>query len=296
MNYTELNKNIQEGNIDHLYIFSGEERSLKLNFIKLLSNALNATVQKIEEPDMNTVLKTLMSKSLLGEKVLIVIDNEKFANEVDTILAKPLKNYIVFLCTEAPKTSLQPQIITFNKMNRAGLIMYIQKNLNIKKSVAEILSVISDDDLCTVKNNIHKLKHFTDGEITSEIIEEVCYIPDTFKIFDMIDAICKKEREKAVYIYHRMKENNVGILSLMYQQYRKVLTVKTALQGGMKVDQISETFSIPKFVVNNCINMAHIYSEKALVNILHKIFDVDFKIKTGQCQDAMVYSMILTII
>lgn len=287
-------ESINKGTFGNYFIFSGEEREMMKNCIKILQDKTGAEVLRYEDYDLNNIQKLVLNKGLFGSKNIIVVDNPSFVSELKKVI-KPTNNYLIVITSKPEKPPVGVELVEFKQLTVGELVSFTQNNIKITKANAELLVAVSENSLAILKSNISKLKNYTSEKITEEHIERVCYIPDNFKVFDMIDAVCRKEAEKALYIYHKLNENHVKLLSLLYSQYRKILAVKSMLEQGKGTDEIVRITKIPKFIVDNCIKMSKYYSTRALVQIVDKIFDLDFKIKTGKCSDQIVYSFILYI-
>jgi DNA polymerase III delta subunit len=295
MEWKKFMDGVREGKCPNFLIFTGEEREMMKNAVKLLQDTAKAEVLRYEEYDLNTIQKLVLQRGMFGGKFIIIVDNDKFVSELKKVM-KPTQNYLIVYTSKCDKPPVGVEMVEFKQLTTAELVEYAQSQIKITKPVAEILAMVSENNLSALKNNILKLKNYVSGSVTEDHIEEVCHIPDTFKVFDMIDAICRKESEKALYIFHRLGENNVKLLSLLYSQYRKILMVKVLSEQGKSTDEIMRITKLAKFLVDNCKKMSKFYSVKALIQIVDKLFDLDIKIKTGRCTDAIVYSLILYIL
>jgi DNA polymerase III delta subunit len=285
---------VNKGSNGNYFVFAGEEREMMKNCIKVLQDKTDSEVLRFEEYDVNNIQKLILNRGLFRKRTIIVVDNPSFVSELIKVI-KPTVNYLIVITSKCSNLPIGVELVEFKQLTAGELVAYTQSNLKITKATAELLVAVSENNLSDLKNNIAKLNNYTQDKITEEHIETVCHIPDNFKVFDMIDAICNKEAEKAIYIYHKLNENNVKLLSLLYTQYRKVLAVKSMMEQGRGADEIVKITKIPKFIVNNCMKMSKHYSTHALVQIIDKLFDLDFKIKTGKCNDKIVYSFILYI-
>lgn len=295
MRHDELFQKIENGDIGTHYIFTGPERLVMSNAINAMAKRLDARILKYESYELNDILKLLRNKGLFGNRLVVVLDTDKALNDIAAFQNKSINTLIII--HSGNKLPAGFQSIEFNKLAPLDLRKIVQSNLKIQNSIADLLVAVSEHDSSTLWNNINKLKHYAVGRaVTEEDIETVCHIPDALEIFHLVDAICRKEREKALYIYHKLRENDVVLLSLMYSQFRKVLMVKYLYEDGKRTDDIVSITGLQRFLVNNCIAMSANFSRKALVQIVMKLYDIDFKIKTGRCSTALIYSFILYIL
>lgn len=136
-------------------------------------------------------------------------------------LSKNLKNYILFESKKLYENQISNWIITHLK----------SKQYSINPIAAQLLVDYLGTDLTRIVNELDKLSITIaqNTEITPEIIENNIGISKEFNIFELQNALGKKDEVKALQIIKYFSENQntnpiVVIISNLYNYFEKLLT------------------------------------------------------------------------
>lgn len=244
MNYKELVESLKKNEIDHVYLFYGEERFLLSDALKrikakiLMSETLDMNYVIIEKDDPQECLEAIIDNCetlpLFSDYKLVVVKNEneqisklgdkelkKFANYLEEKVASP-QSSIVLVIIGGEKIDLRKKI--YKTIEKIGNIVYFQKlsfeeavnyagyflkksGKKVKKFDVEYIIKNVGTDLYAIVNEIHKLVSYSDSEeIEMEKIKEVLTINLQQNIFNLVNAIGTKKEKEAYKILHTLLE------------------------------------------------------------------------------------------
>lgn len=141
-------------------------------------------------------------------------------------------------------------------------------------------------------NEIQKLiaYKYEQNNITKEDIDLICTKSLEAKIFDMLDAMCNKDVNKALEIYNNMiilKEAPIKILVMIIRQFRLLIQTKYLLMQGYNSKDIADRLNQRLFIVNGLINQCKNFSYQSLIQAFEQCLETDLAIKTGISQTAI---------
>ena len=149
-----------------------------------------------------------------------------------------------------------------------------------------------------LEGEIDKLMSYAskDEEITVDLIDNICTKSPETNIFEMVDAIGRKQPAKALEIYHnmlRMKQSPVYVLKTTARQFKLILQCKYLQGKGMNNAQIAEELSLRRFVADRCLQQAKNFKTATLVNALDDCAKCDIDFKSGKITDKLGVEVII---
>ena len=143
------------------------------------------------------------------------------------------------------------------------------------------------NDLEKILNELEKLKCFKLDEkvITIADINKVVIRTLDDNVFDFLNAVVKKDKNKAYEIYQELLykgEEETKLLVMTADQIRLIYNCKCLLEEGMKQNDIASFLEVHPYKVKLAITDSYSYSKKELLSILNKLFEIDKSIKTGK--------------
>lgn len=153
-------------------------------------------------------------------------------------------------------------------------------------------------DMSVIRLELEKLLCYTldKSVIEKEDVEAVCIPRITGHIFDMVDAIGIKDRQRALALYNELqalREPPIRILFLIGRHMNILLQIKDLKQRGLDNKAMAAKIGIPPFAVNKYIRQAGLYKTKALKKALEKCIQADEAIKTGALQDKLSVELLI---
>ncbi len=143
-----------------------------------------------------------------------------------------------------------------------------------EKALSKLIDFVGND-LWQMENEIQKLVNYKDGKKIEKRDVEILVGPKIEPdIFKTVDAICQRDKKKAINLIHQHLEKGdspLYLLAMINFQLRNILILKS---GGK--------LNAHPFVVKKSSFQAKKFSLEEIRRIYQKIFFVDLKIKTGQ--------------
>lgn len=228
--------------------------------------------------------------SMFNEKKLIVIENIFLANQqvqeqvLNFFKKKQFKNVEIVLRDEEPdKRSklfkfLQKKSKEFKPLTGAQLKNWIEDYVEkqkgkIESPAIEKLVEYIGSDLWRMSNEINKLLNYS-KIIKSENVELLVKPEIDLNIFNLVDALGYKNKNKALELFKRYSEKGEDenyLLAMFIYQIRNLIKVKS----GGKLD-------MHPFVIRKTGQQARNFDWDDLKKIYSQLLTIDFDIKTGK--------------
>jgi DNA polymerase III subunit delta len=283
MKFSELKKELDEGKVRNVYIFTGPEKEVMNKYIKRIGPKNN------KAKSFNEILPRLTTKNLFASKQVFVIEDDKGATEWDYEEIKKLvgSNIVIFVFKDIDKRKklfkkAEKDIVEFKRFDESELVWFIQKIIDVPDNLAMLIARYCGNDVARIENECHKLS-FLGKEITEEIVKELIHPPIEDRIFDMIDFVAKKKKQEVFKLYYdllELKESPIKIISLLYTKFKHVFLVQTYY--NLQNVEIAGKTGLTFFQVNMARSLVGSFTLEELVSHMHKIQDLEVKIKTGQ--------------
>jgi len=321
LNYFDLIKSIEEGQLAPLYIFYGEEDYLLAEALKEIKNkVLNRNFSDLnyyEFSGLKTGLSEILAVAnefpLLGSKILIVVGDAIWLEEGKKEELKLLTDYLinpnsssvlVFITKRAPKHLLtdkefsnKARIVEFKplkgaELNRWVLSLFQKKGIKSDAAALDYLLTACGENLRLLTMETEKLEaYLKEGEkLSLTIVKEIVGQTAPVLIFDLLDALMKKETGKALFLAERMLsggETPVRLNFMMARQFRLALTAKILEAKGLSPKEVMTEMKIRPFEARKIMEQAKNYTMEELIAALEKLRDLDFLLKTGGDKEAL---------
>jgi len=321
LNYFDLIKSIEEGQLAPLYIFYGEEDYLLAEALKEIKNkVLNRNFSDLnyyEFSGLKTGLSEILAVAnefpLLGSKILIVVGDAIWLEEGKKEELKLLTDYLinpnpssvlVFITKRAPKRLLtdkefsnKARIVEFKplkgaELNRWVLSLFQKKGIKSDAAALDYLLTACGENLRLLTMETEKLEaYLKEGEkLSLTIVKEIVGQTAPVLIFDLLDALMKQETGKALFLAERMLsggETPVRLNFMMARQFRLALTAKILEAKGLSPKEVMTEMKIRPFEARKIMEQAKNYTMEELIAALEKLRDLDFLLKTGGDKEAL---------
>lgn len=281
--FSELKKELDRGKKREFYVFVGEEQELIRRYIKRVDEKA-ITLDTLEQ-----LMTRITSTGLFAEKSTFVLkDNEEIQKaDIERIVKRLRGNKLILVYSEVDRRkkffkNVENYITEFNKFTDNQLIAYIQKQLPISSELAYIIVKVCDNDIGRIEIEIHKLQHIG-KDITIELLEDVLTAPADDRIFEMIDSVASKNKQRAFDIYNdliQLGESPIKIISLLYMKFKQLFLVQNYYslpereimnKTGLKYGQVMFTKKL-----------VGAFSTGRLLSILKDIQKTEVAVKTGK--------------
>lgn len=296
---------IETDNIDIL--------NIKVNEILKKNNldSSNLVIYDMDEANISDAIVDLDTYSLFNEQKIVLCKNATFLttskSEIDhniTLLEKYLNNpnpnnVLIISCDKADGKKNIVKLIK-NKCEiietNIDIFEYIKeyaKDYNISSDVIRYLMINTLEDITQITNELDKLMElkFDEKEITKKDIDLVVIKRIDNNIFDLIDAIISKNKEKSLKIYNEMINYGEDIFKIfvsLSNQIRLIYQVKVLkdltneeILNTLKLKNVKQVSAI-RYKIDK-------YTSSELTDYLHKLSIMDEEIKLGKSIDTIVF-------
>ena len=283
----ELTKQIKEKSFHKVYLLTGDEPYLVLQAKHMLKNAMikegdtmNYAAFTDGKIDLNTLQELAFTYPFFSEKRLLLLDGTGILktgkDEFVSIMENMPETTCIIICE--PEVDKRSKVYKWIKKN--GYVgEFLKKNQTEKVLLRWIAALLgkekkqirennaryflqkTGDDMFQIKNEIDKLIAYAGDreEITQADIDAVASGEVQDKIFDLVDAIARKNKAAALSYYNDLillKEPPMHILFLIVRQYR-ILHIIANMRGLRKPDdaiaKTPESHALPFAKMNSSL-------------------------------------------
>jgi DNA polymerase III delta subunit len=190
-------------------------------------------------------------------------------------------------------------VTEFQKLSPEVLAKYIKREIGLDINKAVKFAELCDCNYSRILLECDKVKHLAqanniniDQAYDIAIRENLIYTSPKDVIFELIDAICKRQPERSYNLLEELtaiNENPLGAISLLYTNFRSMLLVQSAGAGADITKRTGLTGWQVKLAKEKGVN----YSVGELVTAIRMIRETEKGIKTGMIEQVMALDYIL---
>jgi DNA polymerase-3 subunit delta len=167
----------------------------------------------------------------------------------------------------------------------------------IEPRAAAVLSAVVGPDLRKADTEAFKLVLYA-GErpITDADVALLTPYVAEVKIFDMVDALAKRDGKTAATLIKRLLEDQdaFSLLPMIYRQFRLLIQAREVLDlGGDKRDLMKLPDFRSDFVANKALEQARSFTMDQLEGIYRYLLDTDHGIKTGKVNEELALDLLV---
>ncbi|MBR3890778.1 MAG: DNA polymerase III subunit delta [Bacilli bacterium] len=299
-----------------IYLVYGEQELL-VN--KMIDKIAKDTLKEIDEfnyivldaykHDVSQVIGELESFCFSSDKKVVSLTNSYFLTNNNTqgpYESEPIEAYLenetegttFIISVNASKLDEKRTIVKslrkiakvvevdgVNKKDLPRIVkqMFTKRNVEITDdALHELLSRV-DVDMYQISNEVEKLSTYS-NKIYLHDVEALTPKKMDDNIFDMIDAMFKKNSNKAFRIYNDLKSlgnEPVSLVSIIATQVRFLYQILVLSNKGYGESNIANELSAHPYRVKMGMEKVRNYSEYELEDLLDELSKLDIQIKTG---------------
>jgi DNA polymerase-3 subunit delta len=310
--FDKIIKGIQARQFSPVYFLQGEESFFIDKIIDAIENTVlneaekgfNQTVFYGKETDMMTVLMAARRFPMMSDYQVIVVKEAQNMRDMDkllpylenpvasTILAFSYKGKKLDKRTKVGKTLEKFSLFTANKLYDNQIPAWTEsylreKGYTINQKALALVAESLGNDLSKIANELDKMLLNLEGgditNITGKEIEENIGISKDYNIFELQDAIGKRNFVKAVTIvdYFSQSKNANGnlvvVLPQLYSFFSKLYKIHY-LRDRSK-ENVSRQLGINPFFFNDYINYFKNFSSDKVEGVFSILSEFDLKSK-----------------
>ena len=309
-----INQHIKTGEFAKIYLLYGEERYLvnqyrdkllsaltdkddNLNFMKFAGNGI----------DTSELLAFCNEMPFFADRRVVLVENSGLFKSSNEDFAKKLVEIEDTSVAIFVEMDVDTRYKLFKAVDKNGealdfatpdekMMVTWVKSLFRADSVATTDTAIykiieaANMDMNCIKNEVDKMISYAGDtkQVSEHDVDLLCSQDAESKVYQMIDFIIAKQKEKACSMYHDLLENKesaIMINACIMRQFNKLLLVKMALSDGAQDASLAKIAGCPVWAVKNYKAQCRCYSMAQLKDIVENCQDMDYKLKTGQVMD-----------
>ncbi len=274
----------------------------------------------LEENTLAQVLEDLDTYSFLSPRKVVVIRNAlflttsdiKFLEEEIEHLLKYLKNpnpFVLFImgvskCDERKKIvkEIKKQVLIISSsLSPSSILKECLQGYHISSDVSKMILEYCGDDIAKIMNECEKLKLATldSLEITSADVNDIVIkkVPDTDQLaFQFVKYLALRDKKHIFEYYELLKEYHFephSMIGLIESQIKLIYQVLLAKRRGMRKDEIAKYLKEHPFRIQKTLEFLPLYQEHELQEMIHKLHELDYKIKSGQVDATLGFDIFL---
>jgi len=290
--------------MDRLYLIEGENEILinkELDKIINKQDDIDIIKFNLEDVGIDNVIETLDTYDMFKRKKIVIAYNPPFfINVIEDInlnnfikyLNNPSDNILIIVTNKinnrlklVKDTIKYFKYIKINEINPNSLVKDNLDNYKMDSMTINYLINRVGSNSLELLNELNKLKAFKLNEkiITKNDIELICKKNFENTIFDLIDAIIKKEKNKVIDLYNYFISNGTEVfqvLVLLANQIRLIYNVKVL--SRLSDSEIARILDVKEYPVKLARGKGLSYQKKELLDILYNLGKIDENIKSGK--------------
>lgn len=256
----------------------------------------NIVTYNIETNELEKVLEDLNTVSLFGNKLIIAYNfdkSESFDNLEKYLLNQSDNTLILVSEKELDKrkkiTKLLKEKTKYKELFNYNLSDFVEEKLeDYKMSIMAINILISNcnNNIKRIENELEKLKMYrvNEKEILPEDVEKLVKKGFDSTIFNLIDAINIKDKDKIFKIYKELLlegESDEKILYTIANHYRLLLVVSEKSKV-LKDDELIKEYKLHPYRLTKLKQQANLISKKDILSMLKGFSEIDIAVKSGK--------------
>lgn len=243
-------------------------------------------VQKGIEHNLD-VLDRFMDNPAAYSIIIFTVQSEKL-DERKKIVSKIKKQGNIKVFTSLAGTRLVEWVVNTARANEA----------DISKETASLLIQIVGSNLQMLMQEISKMAIYAGrgGIIDSKTVEELSsrtLEQNIFMLIEKVTELNKDEAFKILYDLLKNKEEPLKILALLVRQFRLMLITKELNRIGYSTKQIASQLGEHPYSIQLALKQSAKFTELQLKEIIKRLAEVDYNIKTGKIDKILSLEMFL---
>lgn len=302
-----------------IYLLYGTENYLiKKEINKILETnsieEINISEYNLEIDSFKDIIEDANTISLFADKKVIIVNNSyiftgksiKSDNDPELFLDY-FKNInpdsILIFTIETEKLDERKKLV--KEIKKIGTVKDFNKTNDLTNVIKEMFGVYNvsfqdirfmidrcGNNLDILNQEINKIKIYKneDKNVTLEDIINLTTKNIDIDIFNFVDTIVNKNKEKALETYKEMLVNGeepIKILVILANQFRIIYQAKELYQKGYNGSDIATMIGIHPYRIKLALEKARNYDSKILLKYLEQLADLDYDIKVGNIDSSL---------
>lgn len=326
--YLALNEDLKSGHFRPYYLLYGSEEYLKLSYKKQFRAAFGgeegmAYTFYEGAPDVQELMDLLNTIPFTfgdNDGRLVIISGsewfkktapEKLIQYLEDIDHYPETAHLMFIEDEIDKRSKLYKLVQkhgfaceLGEQSRAQLSRWAARYLmnagkKIRNSTMELFLDKTGTSMDNIASEMEKLIAYT-GErevIEDEDVETICSQNVEDRVFDMVSEMGLGHTKKALQYYRdllTLQEAPMRLLHLMRRNFNQLLLTREAMDRDMSAQEAAAYVGVSSWIYRKLTDQARQYSRHGIEEYIHRFYEYDEAIKSGNLSDQMAVELLLT--
>lgn len=324
-------KHIREKEFKKIYFLHGEEPYF-IDEIEsaIIENALeeherdfNQTIVYGKDCDVMSLISELRAYPMMAERRLVVLREAQDLKDIESLLSyceKPTDSTIFVISYKHKsydaRKSLLKTVLTTGLVYKSDLVKDYQitewlqdrvksMGYRIASKACALLAEFLGTDLGKINNELNKLAIILPSgtEITEHHIEENIGISKDYNVFELTNALQRKDSDRAYKIVHYFDKNPKsaeinGVIPQIYRLYYQLMTIHFLPN---KSDQaVASALKVVPFVAKQLVASSQLYNPSKVAKNISILHEYDLRAKgvnnssagSGDLLYEMVYKLL----
>ena len=139
------------------------------------------------------------------------------------------------------------------------------------------------------------------GRIEEKHVRTVCALSMNARIFDLTDAVSKKDNGAALRLLHALTDGNekdkgsaLGVLTMLSRNWENLLKTKLMLSEGMSEYDIQRATGQKPYPVKKQCEQCRRFTAEELEKKLRYMMELDRDIKSGNIDETLALELAVT--
>ena len=303
--FQELKKSLQN-TLAPIYIIRGKDAFLREKAEEMIVNAAVETMLELntvrytdETADIESILTACQSMPMMSDKKAVVLRDIVFKNTKDIQVieeyCKSPVNTTCLIIVDSSSSSCYKGVLKFAELidcapldtsmiQRIVVTQLSKQTVSIDIQALNLLLAYCNMDLMRITSESNKLAMYvgSGGAITTKDVENMVTKDVEYSIFELGDAVSKKDAKKAINIIKVLllhKEQPQILMMMIQSSFRRMFYT---VISKMTNKEIADYLGIKEYAVKISRETAGRFSPARLKNILDFGAELDYKVKSGQ--------------
>lgn len=320
----DIPKDIKTNGLKPIYYIFGED-TFSFDYAKeIIEKAV--TPQLASEFDKETYYGSKNSYSEIvsaastfpfgdGKKFLIIKNAEKpkDKDKLAEYAESPSEFTVMLLFHEGAIT--KPDTDPYKTLNKLGeifeskemkgdaLVEWVKNNVkenqrNISDENAQLLIDIVGENRSLIELQLEKIFLFLDDkkEVTLESIQQLATELKQYNIFDLINAVGRKDKSKALEIAFNLYESGtdlIQIIAMLNRYFTALSKINEITAMKLSVQEAARIVGTHQYYYKDYLDARRRFSDQDITNAFRALFNADLTIKTSPLNQKTVLTMLI---
>ena len=301
----------QKGEISSLYYFYGEEdfqRDQLLNalvetLIEPAARPFNLDIYRAEDIDIPQLIAQALTFPMMAQRRLIILKNadrlpDSATPELFLLIESPPETTTIIITAAKPdgrkklfvELRKRATAIEFRPPYDNEIPAWIQTHVKtmgrqIAPDAAHLLHMSIGSNLRELNGEIEKLFIATSSDpISREHVAQVIDNTRGVTVFELADALGHRQLNKAQILIGRLCEQGehpAGTIALLVRHFGILRRARWLSGHRLPRNALSSRLKVPAFFLNNYLEQARLFDERALWNAHEALLDADNRLKSS---------------